>query len=307
MDITLTYGGCDLTFGGSNLAYFDPLNPLGLPPLTMRLRYEQGVTPSVSPLKGAITLVDSAQNIWDYTQQDAPQYPTEWIGLPEESHVLEVLGFNSTGVTDMMALFSDCDNLTSIPLFDTSSVTDMTAMFDRCTSLVTVPLYDTSSVTSMRHMFLDCTSLTHVPLFDTSSVTNMVGMFQDCSSLTAVPFFDTSSVTYMGGMFAACSNLTTIPLFNTSHVTSMAEMCFGCSSLTSIPLFDTSAVTDMYHMCKNCVSVQNGALALYTQASSQTTPPSRYYECFLNCGSNTQTGAQELAQIPQRWGGTASS
>jgi surface protein len=74
-----------------------------------------------------------------------------------------------------------------------------------------------------------------------------------------------------------------------------------CTSLTSIPLFNTSSVTNMSSMFDGCTNVQSGALALYQQASTQTTPPSTHDQTFQNCGSSTTTGAAELAQIPSDW------
>lgn len=178
--------------------------------------------------------------------------------------------------------FTDSDNLVSvIAAGDTSAVTDMTSMFVGCTSLTSVTLFDTSAVTNMSVMFQNCTSLTSVPLFNTPAVTNMNAMFENCISLTSVPLLDTSAVTNMRAMF------------------------LGCTSLASVPLFDTSAVTDMYRMFKNCSKVEGGALALYQQASTQSTPPSNHSSTFTNCGKDTVTGAEELAQIPASWGGTA--
>ena len=77
-------------------------------------------------------------------------------------------------------------------------------------------------------------------------------------------------------------------------------------SYTSIPLFDTSSAVDVGNMCLNAVSVTTGALALYTQMSTQANPPTTTTNCFRNCGKNTTTGAAELAQIPTTWGGTMS-
>jgi hypothetical protein len=57
----------------------------------------------------------------------------------------------------------------------------------------------------------------------------------------------------------------------------------------------------MNYMFGECVNVQSGALALYQQASTQTNPPSNHGGTFYNCGSNTTTGAAELAQIPSDW------
>jgi surface protein len=102
-------------------------------------------------------------------------------------------------------------------------------------------------------------------------------------------------------MLEYCSALSSIPLFDTSNATTMGYMCQLCTSLTSIPLFDTSKVSDMGNMFWGCTNVQSGALALYQQASSQTNPPSSHKKTFYNCGSNTQTGAAELAQIPDDW------
>ena len=112
------------------------------------------------------------------------------------------------------------------------------------------------------------------------------------------------------GLFSSMSSLIEVlgaNSWNSSHtttVTNLQGIFANCSSLTSVPLFDSSSVTNVGNMLKNCVNVESGALALYQQMSTQTTPPTVYGDCFLNCGSNTTTGAAELAQIPSSWGGT---
>jgi surface protein len=157
------------------------------------------------------------------------------------------------------------------------SGTSFDDLLDGSTNVVEVLGANLTGIVSTYYMFYYCTSLTTVLLFDTSSVTNMAGMFGECRSLTTVPLFDTSNVTDMYGMFE------------------------GCRSLTSIPLFDTSSVTNMSSMFRDCTNVETGALALYQQASTQATPPSYHTRTFMNCGSNTVTGAAELAQIPSGW------
>lgn len=112
---------------------------------------------------------------------------------------------------------------------------------------------------------------------------------------------NTTEITYMQEMFYRCESLISVALFDTSNVTDMQSMFFRCSSLTSIPLFNTSNVTNMLSMFHSCSNVQSGALALYQQASSQINPPSNHSNTFTNCGSNTVTGAAELAQIPSTW------
>lgn len=44
-----------------------------------------------------------------------------------------------------------------------------------------------------------------------------------------------------------------------------------------------------------------GAATLYQQASSQANPPQSHDATFYKCGSDTVTGAAELAQIPSDW------
>lgn len=160
---------------------------------------------------------------------------------------------------------------------------------------------NTEGVVNMDSMFYECNSLISVCMLDTSNVTNMNLMFSDCKSLTTIPLFNTSKVTNMGNMFTNCRALTSIPLFDTSNVTDTRNMFSDCRALTSIPLFNTSSLTNMPSMFYNCYNVQSGALALYTQASSQTMPPSNYWAAFRNCGRDTTTGAAELAQIPSDW------
>ena len=117
---------------------------------------------------------------------------------------------------------------------------------------------------------------------------------------------NTSNVTNMENMFFMLfgrASLTSVPLFDTSNVTNMSNMFRNCHSLTAVPLFDTSKVTNMQSMFNECINVQSGALALYQQASTQTTPPTIYNACFRNCGRDTVEGWAELAQIPTSWGG----
>lgn len=188
----------------------DPYNPLGLPQFTIRLKFKQGVTPyykySANPTP-VLTLVSQEDNIWDLTYLNE-DWNSLLYGSPDHSYdLLEILGAN------------------------------------------------------------------------TSSVTNMNNMLCFCFSLTSVSLFDTTNVTSMANLFYNCPGITTIPLFNTSNVTNM---------------------NTMFYRCRN---VQSGALALYQQASTQTNVPS-HSNTFEECGSDTQTGAAELAQIPTSWGGT---
>lgn len=157
--------------------HVDPYNPLNLPPYTIRLKYTDGVTPTFS--KGTAVQVSSSPNVWDLTYENS-----NWSQLLyTHSDLLEILGANSTGVTNMGAMFDSCTSLVSVPLFDTSSITNMGYMFGGCESLESVPLFDTSSVTNMNSMFGGCESLVSVPLFDTSNVTDISYAFHWCPNV----------------------------------------------------------------------------------------------------------------------------
>lgn len=151
------------------------------------------------------------------------------------------------------------------------------------------------------NLFKDYYNLVEVLGANTSNITYMGGMFYNCISLTSVALFDTTNVTGMGNMFNNCNSLTSVPLYNTSNVTNMNSMFYSCTNLTTIPLFDTTKVTNMNTAFRDCRNVQSGALALYQQASTQATPPSSHTRTFTDCGSNTTTGAAELAQISSEW------
>ena len=180
---------------------------------------------------------------------------------------LDLSSFNTSKVTDMGSMFSNCSSLISLDLssFNTANVTDMSWMFND-SSLTNIDLssFNTSKVTTMSSMFDWCSSLTNLDLssFNTANVTNMLKMFSNCSSLTSLDLssFNTANVTDMSVMFNDCSSLTSLDLsnFNTSKVTNMEYMFYGCSSLTSLDLsgFNNSNVTNMEYMFYNCSKLQ---------------------------------------------------
>ena len=177
---------------------------------------------------------------------------------------LDLSGFDTSKVTNMESMFFGCQNLATLDVsgFDTSKVTNMLAMFDSCVYLTSLDLsgFDTSKVTNMDSMFFGCGSLASLDVsgFDTSNVTNMNYMFYSCGSLTSLDLsgFDTSKVTNMDSMFFGCESLASLDLsgFNTSNVTNMENMFYSCSSLTSLDVsgFDTSNVTYMACMFSHC-------------------------------------------------------
>lgn len=274
MDSVITYNGVWATYGASVISGIN-YNPLDLPPYTLRLQYNLGVTPSFE-YGGSGVQVSSNPNIWDFTYQNS-----DWtMCILGHDDLIAVLGGNTSGVTKMYNLFYWCTSLTNVNVFDTSNVIAMGGMFEKC-------------------------PFTSVPLFPTQSCYAFESVFRDCKNLVTVPLFDTQNAIYFGCMFEGCTGLQYIPLFNSSKGQSFQCMFEGCTSLREVPLLDTSSCTgNIYQMFDGCINVSSGALAMYNQVSTQSPVPNRHAYMFRNCGSNTTTGAAELAQIPTSWGGT---
>lgn len=84
----------------------------------------------------------------------------------------------------------------------------------------------------------------------------------------------------------------------------MDRMFQGCSGLTEFSTIQCSNVQNVGGMFQYCTEVTEGALAQYTWFINHNTNITNHSSTFADCGSNTQTGAAELAQIPVGWGGT---
>lgn len=294
MGSILTYNGKILTSGGKWIEN----TQTGLPGYTIRLLYPDGYTPVFA--RGRAVQIMVSPNIWELTYE-----MSNWAGLLSGYYnrpLLEVLAANTTGVTRMVHLFNDCRSLRSVALFDTSAVTDMYQMFRGCETLTEVPLFDTGNCTNFVGMFMGCESLTTVPNLDLRKATTLQTMFSGCTSLVSIPALQFSNVTTnVYGMFYTCTSLTTLPYLYLSNVTNMGYLCYGCSSLQSIPSLYPTKVTNASHAFEDCINVASGSYSLYTRLAGQTTPPSTHYDTFKNCGTNTVSGAAELARIPSDW------
>lgn len=246
----------------------DPYNPLNLPAYTMRFQYSDDTFDPSYQYSGAgtWTQVTSSPNVWDFHYEDA-----NWGEV------------NGVGVLGYYWCCANMDATTTILGAETSGVTNMSYLF--CSPAETVVFanaFDTANVTDMHYMFANGYNATwvNIPEFDTSSCTNMSHMFES-ASFTVAPAIDTSNVEDASYMFGSCSNLTAVPLLATNNM------------------------TDVSNMFNSCVHVETGAYNLYSQMSSQTTPPATHADCFTSCGSSTAGGQAELDQIPASWGGNA--
>lgn len=154
----------------------DPYNPLGLPGYTIRVQIADGetVTPQYDEQGYLPTVqqVSSSPNVWDLTYAK-PNWQFAFgtngtaiarcFQLNNSNSLKKVLGFNSTGITNMHYLFQSHSSLNEVCLFDTRSVTDAASMFWNCSSLQVLPNFNFAAVTTLNSVCSGCTTLTYVP------------------------------------------------------------------------------------------------------------------------------------------------
>lgn len=210
----------------------DPLNPLGLPPYTIRVKFIEDslIIPTYNPSTDyhkkpgiVCTQVSSSPNVWDITYEN-----------PDWSYLFYYLPYGHPGLTETWLAGLYTDEILGA---------------------------NTTNVTNMSH------------------------------------FYDISESIYTGNEYF----MSKCVLFDTSNVTDMSYMFYSQRNIPNIPLFNTSKVTNMDCTFGYCFRVESGALALYQQASAQTTPPTSHTRAFYRCGSYTTTGSAELEQIPSDW------
>lgn len=272
-----------------------------LAPYTLRLRYKDGVTPTFT--NGTAVQMSTNPNIWDLTYNSTSWY----AALQGHTDLLEVVDSgNMSGVINMKNTFRGCTSLVSVCPMNVR-LTQLSYMFQNCSSLVSAPFITIipNPNGSCEYMFDGCTSLTSVPLLDTSKFTSVNYMFRNCSSLTSIPAFNLINVLNANSMFEGCTSLTTVPALDLRYATkSLGGMFKGCSSLTSIPSITIpNRLSTCSSMFEGCINVESGIQTMYnTLNTALYNARSTYYSsCFKDCGSNTTTGAAELAQIPSSW------
>lgn len=111
------------------------------------------------------------------------------------------------------------------------------------------------------------------------------------------------SATIWDDLFMSNSSVIEVIASNTANIISMYCLFFNCTNLINVPLLDTTSLRSIGYAFYGCTKVESGALALYQRLSviPALEASVNHEYCFYNCGSGTQTGAAELAQIPAGW------
>lgn len=287
MSDSLAFNNETLLYNNQYEMFYLDYNPLNLPPYTLRVELlPDAVEPKINDdfrnEKLTMTQVSASPNIWDITYTDSVWDEMFDVGVNPEiiyDNVKGIIGGNLTGVTSIERWFFSTDILEYINIIDTPDVIDMAAAFTHCTNLVNVPSY-----------------------FNLASVEDMTGAFKQCYSLVHLPVFvNSSNLRLLKQAFAECIALVDITLFDTSNVTDFEQAFFYCRSLKEVPLLDVSSTTNCIQMFATTINVESGALALYNRLQALGGQITNHGYCFESCGSDTVTGAAELAQIPADW------
>lgn len=256
---------------------------------------------SLTTLTGATwTQISSEPNVWlwDASSVQTTNWSTAFYRKwTSSSNHVEIIDAGVLTTPTIMAsqsgstyygIFANNTYLVSAsPLISLPNATDCSCLFYRCTNLAGSVSISCPSAT----IISDC--------FGGSDYTS--------AKITSATITTSSSLRMVNQVFRGCKELQSFSISNTESVYNFDYLCNNCTSLQTVPLLatggagSTGSVENMFNGCSN---VASGALALYTQMSTQTNPPGWHDNCFTNCGSNTTTGAAELAQIPTSWGGT---
>lgn len=272
---TLTGNRFNLT--GSNVTakgsfyYADPLNPLNLPPYTIRVKFSNGYSPTAN--KGTVTRVTSYnENVWDITYQN-----NNWDDLFKNATV----GYYTEPIDKIQAILgANTTNVTSLGWFlNPSKYTN-----DTVCPVTSVALFDTSNVEMFHYGFYNCKSLTSLPAFDYGKCKNVFMLFGHCENIKSLPPLDFSNAEGMANTFYYMYQLTAIPsiTFPTGVTSFRCSECF---------LHDAN--------------VKAGISATYRELSSRNPTGSAYgylyYRCFADCGTYTTQGNAERVLLPPNW------
>ena len=174
-----------------------------------------------------------------------PQSMSRWFRSFTKLETIEGWeNLNTSEVTDMSFLFTDCGKLTSDDFdfshFNTAKCKSFLYMFTNCTGITSLDLgsFDTSEAETLSCMFENCTNLAFVNLksFNTEKVTDFSGMFYNCSKLEdlGIEGFHIGKDASISGLFSRCSSLKKVTLPDIHTNDDVGSMFKGLDNLTDL-------------------------------------------------------------------------
>ena len=209
--MAIPYHAADSELTGSAYAVFNPT--------TGELDFVRSTETHANESTGTVTSISGGTytgTIYKHFETSHVVTFTSWYEISSSVRSVRFVdAVRPPSTEDWVLGMGSCTSL-DLSRLDTSQVTNMRNMFSECSALTSLDLssFDTSKVENMDSMFGECTNLTSLDLstFDTGNVTSMTWMFYHCPSLTSldVSSFDTSKATDMRGMLDSGSNLNKI-------------------------------------------------------------------------------------------------
>jgi surface protein len=254
---------------------FDDYNPAGLTANTIRIKYAQGETPTVGDNQ---TLVDADENIWDIYKSS-----NSWSSIfKDDVNLLEVLSANIKSITSMSSAFCGCTNLSKVCPLNLQKNKSGYQMFKDCISLAEISKIKTDPITEASYMFSGCTSLVSVGLIAAGyNLSSASYMFDGCTALEYV-------------------NLSSLVTYSVSNMKYMFRNCYNLRAMPDISGYRTGTLSKIDGLFQNCYKIESGILSIY-ESLSRLTNLASHFSVFENCGRDSQTGAAELAQVPDDW------
>lgn len=240
-------------------------------------------------------------------------------GCTNLASITNLTKLNTSQVTEMRYMFSDCEKLDAIDLsgFNTGNAYDFRDMFQGCKGLTSLdvshitfnltkyPNNDNTYWIKVDAMFAN-SGLTSINLSSWAStpLSSYAALFQNCENLVSVDVTDivTSETKSIDYMFFGCSKLGTdtehpldVSSFNTENVTDMSYLFDGCTGLQSIDVskFNTAKVKDMSYMFDDCSSLSVLDISNFN-TENVTNMDFMFADCHklttIKVGSNWNTG-----------------
>lgn len=194
--------------GGANThtIVVDDVNPYGLPPKTMRVRFANSAYDPRNQLYSEeyeCKQVSSSPNVWDITFISNLMIYNNISR--DSSGGFDVLDANLYGVTSISGMFRDCQAVDSITILNVDGITDMSDLCTGCYYLTSITLPALHEVTTLTGAFYYNTQLTSINLSGLENVESMVNMFNSCTGLTAFPDWSNetfANLRYVDGIFS---------------------------------------------------------------------------------------------------------
>ena len=279
-----------------------------------------GDTSSVTTIKQMFTRNTSLNSICLFDTSSV----VDFSSFVSHTGIFELPLFDTSHATTINSIAYDCKNLLSVPLLNTSSITysnGIAVAFYDCINVESgaYELYkQLQSQTFTGGVYLPFSNCGNNKLTGISDLLKIPsewgGLNSNLTENSVIVSFANSDFdpsTEMPIVSGSWSRVSDIANFNawkfTSTGTDLSEVFkdkfIDAENLVYILGAETSNVVNVDRMLDGCTAVEGGALDLYTQMSTQTTPPSAHKKTFHDCGKLTDQGLFELLQIPVNWGG----